>query len=134
MTKKKTSSTPDFETTIVRETPMVVHSISALLHTMRAIDRSEEPLCTLMCDIKSAGFVTQAARDELSVLLDDIPSHDFLVDLQSVGLAIGRAPLIAIPKQKKAKKRGKRKKEARKKAGKKDRAGNKKVNKRKNDR
>lgn len=123
MTKKKTFSTPDVETITIRETPMAVHRISALLHTMRTIDRCEDPLCTLMGEIKAAGFVTEEVRQELSVLLDDIPSHDFLVDLQSVGLAIGRGPLIVIPKQKKAKKSGKRKKGAERKTLEKTRRG-----------
>ena len=87
-----------------------------------------------MYDIRTAGFVTEDVRDELSVLLNDIPTHDFLVDVQSVGLAIGRAPLIAIPKQKKAKKLQKSEKEARKKAGTKYKAREKKAKKRRNER
>jgi hypothetical protein len=132
MPKKKTTADRVSEVaTTFAAPPLAFHRISALLHTMRAIDRHEEPLSTLMCEIKAAGRVDQDVREELCALLDDIHVRDLLVDLRAAGLAIDHATFGIVRKQKTTGKRGKKKKKARRKAAKKEKALKEKAKKRK---
>lgn len=69
----------------------IVYRIDALLHTMRAIERQEEQLCTIMHEIKRAGVVNTIMHDELIDLLEGLASHSYQVDLDAIWGALNDA-------------------------------------------
>ena len=66
----------------------VVYRIHTLLHTMRAIARHEDTLCTLMNEIKTAGRVTEELDTELRDLLEEMPAHEYDDDIEAVRQAL----------------------------------------------
>lgn len=62
----------------------VVYRIDALLHTMRAIERREEQLCTIMHAIKTAKGMNSALNLELQQLLEELPARAYQADLDAV--------------------------------------------------
>lgn len=69
-------------------TPAIYYRIHALLHTMHAIERFEDHLCSLMHEIQSSGSVSPVISAELRELLADIPSHEYQDDLNAIGEAL----------------------------------------------
>ena len=66
----------------------VAHRIESLLHTMRVIERHEEQLCGLMTEIKNTGEVSDAIREELHGLLEELPADAYRLDLEAVNTAL----------------------------------------------
>ena len=66
----------------------VAHRIESLLHTMRVIERHEEQLCVLMTEIKNTGEVSDAIREELHGLLEELPADAYRLDLEAVSTAL----------------------------------------------
>jgi hypothetical protein len=60
------------------------HRVDALLHTMRRITQYEDALCELSHELKKSRVLSQEIRGELRDLLERIPSHDFIMDLESL--------------------------------------------------
>ena len=69
----------------------VVYRIHTLLHTMRAISRHEDALCTLMNEVKTAGKVTEELDSELRDLLEEMPAHEYNDDVEAVREALSPA-------------------------------------------
>ncbi len=51
---------------------------------MRCIAQYEDALCELSHQLKGASVLSAEADEELREILEKIPSHDYLVDLDSV--------------------------------------------------
>ena len=66
----------------------VVYRINTLLHTMRAIARHEDGLCTLMNEIKTSGEVTGELDAELRDLLEEMPAHEYNDDVEAIREAL----------------------------------------------
>lgn len=66
----------------------VAHRIESLLHTMRAIEHHEEQLCVLMTEIKNTGELSEALREELHGLLEELPADAYRLDLEAVSTAL----------------------------------------------
>ena len=62
----------------------VVYRLNTLLHTMRAIARHEDQICALMTEIQSSARVDQTTDVELRDLLEQMPSHEYLDDVDAV--------------------------------------------------
>ena len=62
----------------------VAHRIHALLHTMHQIERYEERLCSMQDAIKRSGRLSAALLRDLQGVLEEIPSDDYLHDLEAV--------------------------------------------------
>jgi|GEM_PF-4254647 len=76
---------------ITKKTPSILtgqespyHRVDALLHTMRRITQYEDALCELSHELKSSRFLSDETSEELRDLLDKIPSHDFMMDIESL--------------------------------------------------
>ena len=63
----------------------LVHRMHQLLHTIHAIQRQEDMLCTLMTEIKDTGRLSPEVARELHVVLDRIPAHGYVADLEALG-------------------------------------------------
>lgn len=72
----------------------VVYRLNTLLHTMRAIERHEEQLCGIMTEIRLNGGVTASLDEELRDLLEQMPAHEYLEDIDAVRQALGPDILI----------------------------------------
>jgi len=77
------------------------HRLVALLHTVQCIAQYEDPLCELSHDAKSTGGLSPQASDELRLLLEKIPSHDFLLDLDAVRELLEERPAATKAAKKK---------------------------------
>ena len=51
---------------------------------MRCIAQHEDALCELSHSIRSSSSLSRAASKELRTILDNLPSHDYLHDLEAV--------------------------------------------------
>ena len=71
----------------------VVYRLHTLLHTMRAIERHEEQLCSLMTEIQNAGVVTLEQDEEIRDLLEQMPCHEYGDDVEGVRVALTPAIL-----------------------------------------
>ena len=67
----------------------VVYRINTLLHTMRAIERHEEQLCGIMTEIRLNGSMTAGLDEELRDLLEQMPAHEYLEDMDAVRQELG---------------------------------------------
>jgi hypothetical protein len=84
MTTKKLASTRlKTRLSTVRQ-PSPYHRLDALLHTMRCITQFEDALCELSHELKGTSALSPEASGELRDILEKVPSHDYLVDLDSV--------------------------------------------------
>ena len=84
MTTKKIASTNLKKRPSSSRQPSPYHRLDDLLHTMRCIAQYEDALCELSHELRNAGALSSAATEELRDILEKIPSHDYLVDLDSV--------------------------------------------------
>ncbi len=69
----------------------VAYRINTLLHTMRAIQRHEDALCTLMTEIKNSGAVNQELDQELRDTLEQMPAHEYADDIEAVRQSLEQA-------------------------------------------
>ncbi len=60
------------------------HRLHLLLHAVRCIAQHEDRLCTLLHASRNSPRLTPALRRELEKVLDSMPAHDYLHDLESV--------------------------------------------------
>ncbi len=82
MTKKRTSAKRETRQSVQQSS--AYHRLNALLHTMRRIAQYEDALCELSHQLKGASALPAEADEELRDILEKIPSHDYLVDLESM--------------------------------------------------
>ena len=61
-----------------------LHRLETLLHTMRCIAQYEDVLCELSHEIRTAGRVSNQASAELRSIVNNLPSEDYMHDLNSV--------------------------------------------------
>ena len=79
----------------------LVYRINTLLHTMRAIARHEDQLCTVMTEIRTSGLVNETLDQDLRDLLEQMPAHEYLDDVEAVRETLSPALLTARPAAKK---------------------------------
>ncbi len=79
----------------------LIYRINTLLHTMRAIARHEDQLCTLMTEIRTSGLVNETLDQDLRDLLEQMPAHEYLDDVEAVRETLSPALLTATPVAKK---------------------------------
>jgi len=60
------------------------HHLDALLHTMRCISQYEDILCELSHEAKRAGDLSPEISEELRGILEKIPAHEYVLDLEAV--------------------------------------------------
>jgi len=94
MTTKKKTPSPSAR----QESPQ--HRVDALLHTMRCITQYEDALCELSHELKKSRVLSEETSEELRDLLEKIPSHDFLMDLESLKATLPVS--VASPKLEKS--------------------------------
>ena len=80
--KKPTPAKP--KTRLSVQASSAYHRLDALLHTMRCIAQYEDALCELSHGLKGASALSAEASEELRHILEKIPSHDYVVDLEAV--------------------------------------------------
>jgi hypothetical protein len=68
------------------------HRLAALLHTVQCIARYEDSLCELSHEAKPSGRLSPQASEELRLMLEKIPSHDYLLDLDAVRELLQKQP------------------------------------------
>ena len=95
----------------------VVYRINTLLHTIRAIERHEEQLCGIMTEIRLNGVVTESLDEELRDILEQMPAHEYLEDIDAVRQALGPEILMVDEAMASPPKKNSAKKAARPKAG-----------------
>ncbi len=81
-------TTPAATPTQPTGTPDLYGSIHALLHTMRLIERHEEPLCSMHDELKRTGKLSAPQRRKLQQLIHDLPAHDYQADLEALRRAV----------------------------------------------
>ncbi len=57
------------------------YRLNTFLHTLRVIAGHEDQLCTLLHAMRQEGTASDAMKDELRDLLDEIPSSDYIEEL-----------------------------------------------------
>ena len=82
MAKKPTKSRP------AQPTTEIVYRLHTLLHTMRAIERHEEKICSILTEVERSGSVTQECDEELRDILEQMPAHEYEDDIQAVRSAL----------------------------------------------
>ena len=75
--------------------PPVFYRVNSLLHTVRHIARYEDQVCTLLHEIQTSGQLNPATHEELTVLLEEIPSSEYLEDLHALEQAL-RSPAVEL--------------------------------------
>jgi hypothetical protein len=94
MIKKKLTSAPRQTHLASLNAPAAYHYLDALLHTMRCIAQYEDALCELSHEVKRTGKLSPQIGDELREILEQIPSHDYVIDLDAVRATLpGPKPL-----------------------------------------
>jgi hypothetical protein len=88
MTTRKITSTHRKTRPATIQQPSLYHRIDTLLHTMRCIAQYEDALCGLSHEVKRAGAFSPEISDEVREILDKIPSHDYVMDLDAVRAAL----------------------------------------------
>jgi hypothetical protein len=69
---------------------------------MRCITQYEDALCELSHELKGASALSPEASEELRDILEKIPSHDYLIDLESVRAILAEPTLPKRYSSKKA--------------------------------
>ncbi len=77
---------------VVSVQPAQVYTrINSLLYTLRTIAQCEDQLCTLMHHLRTRGKLSGTLTAELHGILDEMPSREYLHDLEAL-----RASLVSI--------------------------------------
>jgi hypothetical protein len=71
-----------------------------LLHAIRCIGQFEDSLCELSHEVRQSGEMSPEGISELRTILENIPGHDYVQDLDAVRIALGelRRPAKASAK------------------------------------
>ncbi len=101
MTRKNTSAHRQKPPAPVKSAS-AYHRLDVLLHTIRCIAQYEDALCELSHDAKRTGGLTPEHGDELRQILDRIPYHDYVLDLDAVRTALDPQPLARSVSRKSA--------------------------------
>lgn len=64
--------------------PAIYYSLHTLLETIRVIKVYEDPLCTLLHAIRTAGSISAEVEGELQLVLDEMPSAAYAHELNDV--------------------------------------------------
>lgn len=72
----------------VAKPPQVFYRINSLLYTLRAIAQREDQLCVLMHHLRTSGKLNAAMSGELHEILDEIPTQEYLHDLDALRAAL----------------------------------------------
>jgi len=71
--------------------PQVFYRINSLLYTLRAIAQREDQLCMLMHHLRTSGRLNASLAAELHEILDEIPSDEYLHDLDALRSSLDAA-------------------------------------------
>lgn len=71
--------------------PAIYYSLHTLLETIRVIKLYEDPLCTLLHDIQSAGGASAEVAQELRTMLDEMPAAAYTLELDGVRRTLDEA-------------------------------------------
>jgi hypothetical protein len=82
-------------------TPSPLHRIETLLHTMRCIAQYEDILCELSHEIRTVGGLTREVSAELRNVVDMLPLHDYVNDVESLRVLLKIEPPKASSLKKK---------------------------------
>ena len=88
MTTKKNQPTPRSKPIAVPRQPTAYERLNGLLHTMRCIAQYEDRLCELSHELKQEGGLSAEISDEVRGILDKVPSHEYMLDLDAVRTAL----------------------------------------------
>ena len=94
-TKKNNANSPKNQSATTYQTSLC-DRLNALLHTMRCIRQYEDALCEFSHESKGKMSLPAAMRGELSAILEKIPSHDYIDDLEML------KDMLASPRPSKA--------------------------------
>ena len=83
--KAKSSRVPAAAAAV--DAQMLAHGLNALLHTMQAVQQSEETLCSLMHALRR-GRATGALLRELREALEQLPVQDYLHEVDALRDAV----------------------------------------------
>jgi hypothetical protein len=84
MEKKRLAASNSRTQTDLTRQVFQLHLLETLLHTMRCIAQYEDVLCELSHEIRTAGRVSNQASAELRSIVNNLPSEDYMHDLNSV--------------------------------------------------
>jgi hypothetical protein len=76
--------------------PTLYDRLHAVLHAVRTIAHFEDSLCVLLEHVRSSGELRPDAARELSDLLERLPAHLYLQDLEALRHALP-APTSKLP-------------------------------------
>lgn len=68
--------------------PDLYSSLHALLHTMRLIERHDEPLCSMHDELKRTGRLSAVQHRRLRLLVDELPAEEYQADLDTLRRAV----------------------------------------------
>jgi hypothetical protein len=68
---------------------------------MRCIAQYEDALCEISHELKGARSLSVEARKKLRALLEELPSHDYLADIEAVGAILDETERSKRSKSKK---------------------------------
>lgn len=77
--------------TTVAQPPEVFYRINSLLYTLRAIAQREDQLCVLMHHMRTSGKLNAILATELHEILEEIPAHAYLDDLEALRTSLEAA-------------------------------------------
>jgi hypothetical protein len=78
------------------------HCLHGLLSSIRCIAQHEDALCELLHELRHQSAPFTSITTELLALLDDLPSHDYLDDIEAVRDILGQSRTAARRKSRKA--------------------------------
>lgn len=77
------SKAPAKKAAVVQPVQVYTH-IHSLLYTLRAIAEREDQLCTVMHHLRTFGKLTPALAGELHEILEEIPTREYLHDIDAL--------------------------------------------------
>jgi hypothetical protein len=76
-------------------TDLLIPSLHSLLHSIRCIAQHEDALCELLHELHHTTIAQAKFIAELRDLLEDIPAHDYVDDLDAVRDILGQTQIPA---------------------------------------
>ncbi len=101
MTTKKTTSKKAKPVTAAVSQPLY-HRLDALVHTIRCIAQYEDALCELSHEVKNVDTPSAKMNDEVRRILEKLPSHDYMLDVDSIKDILGDTATTKRPLAKKS--------------------------------
>ena len=95
MAAKKTLLAKNKTDSLVPDQPTAYGRLDALLHTVRCIAQYEDVLCEITHEMKQSSKLSPRLSRELYAILDKIPSHAYLSDLNAVRDILLYTPISA---------------------------------------